>query len=228
MTSNRQMSPIGAVVMGLIFLVLGCAFLAISSMMVIRLGGAQRSFRQVTGRVLSAEVASSYNSKGHLNYAPKLRYSFPCPSGTCYGDSLTISDSINGSFSEATSQEYVDAHPSGSSVPVFYDPVYPSKTALDLSGKPIEAMGLLFPAIHAVIGLSLFLTGLGWSGRRVSGFAIRAWFIWGFASLLLVSYTSPPFGPIALIYLVYFSAGFIALVGRMRGWKFFKGLQSNS
>jgi hypothetical protein len=124
-----------------------------------------RHFPSVDGIVTHSEVAIHHGSKGRISYSADIEYSFKLGRIHYNGSRLRFNNSTQGS-GENQAQVLVDAHPAGSSVPVYYDPHNPEESLLFPGITGMEFFPGLFLTPFNCIMLG-FLFWLGGSLREL-------------------------------------------------------------
>lgn len=207
MVVKRQSSPGCVLVVGLFFLGLASVFLVIAAESCFKAGHAQRSYRSESGLVQESYMTTTRSSKGRVSFVRHVRYSYPCPSGTCQGTTIGGYGFFSGSLSYADTEAWLSIHRPGSQITVFVDPSDPRETALELEPGSGPEFILLFPMLHWAVGLIILLSAfrLDWKiARQIVG---RAWFTWGLLSLLLAIWASVPTLAILVGHAIYFGLG---------------------
>ena len=119
---------------------------------------AMQGWTQVNGRILSHDIeeTSSTDSDGRLDhhYDPKISYEYEVGGRTRQGTRLALETVSFGSRKKA--QQYLDARPVGSTVPVFVNPDDPSDSVLTTKASGDWWVPVFFAGLAAAVGLGFF------------------------------------------------------------------------
>lgn len=140
-----------------------CAFgalLIFAGLRLSRLGRESRSFTRTSGRVLAAHVEELPGpaEQGGPQFRPVIRYAFEARGRAHESEQLSIDASAGAASSDAQeARRWVDRHPAGTVVDVWFDPADPRRSVL----------------VRGDVGVSVFVTvGLGLALAAVGLFAL--------------------------------------------------------
>lgn len=139
---ERRWSPVNLVILTLTLVYGGWVGLSNA-----RLKWASSNWMSVPGQIESSEVAS----RRHNTRYAQVEYTYSVGGSAYRNDRLSLGDGVPSGFADA--DDFVQRHPPGTPVVVYYDPRDPSKSSISTAGSP---------------GAYLFLTLLCWGFAGVS------------------------------------------------------------
>lgn len=133
---------------------------------------ANRSWPATTGQVVGSRMetdrsnrrrqSSGQRSRRRTSYDAIVRYSYTVGGQSYTNDQLSAATDYFSSSNQSRTRDFLNRHPVGASVTVFYNPRQPGSSVLERGGFGAVQWGLL-------LGLAPLLAGLGalalWQGR---------------------------------------------------------------
>lgn len=156
MKANMRTTGIAMLVMGLICAALAAWFIISDYRQIAAARSWTSTQAVVVGSWVDVDRGSGRNRR--TRYIPKVNYSYTVAGRTFYNDYiwLTSTQSYTG---RANAETFLRAYPRGGTVPVFYDPADPQRSALLIESGAAP--------LYALLAVGVVLIGIGiWLLRR--------------------------------------------------------------
>lgn len=122
-----------------------------------------RHFPAATGTIISSEVTTHHTSKGGTSYNAAVTYRFTVDGKYFEGSRIRFGMTVS-SRSYATS--IVNAHPSGSTVQIFYNPANPQESVLSPGLEGLDLVLAMFLTPFNMVMFGMWLWACSWLRER--------------------------------------------------------------